>query len=96
MKLKIVANRAVFGGRCTKSITLNRNYEPSGKSCDEWCTTDYKEDGWWSLTCELSDSKLCELEFKTNDSERTLEPIKGLIWINDSIAEDFQFSAIEL
>lgn len=92
MKVTVRTDRPIFSGHRTVSFTLDGNYEPSGKSKEEFFTTHYSEDNLWSIAYEPSDGTLCEMEFVADGFSRTLEPVKGLIWVNDAIDSDFLFT----
>lgn len=96
MKLKIVADRAVFNGRTSEVIELSGKKLPINQSKDIWWIEEYFECGFWSLCRGLGDWKIVELRFRSEGRHKEIEELKGIVWVDEEVYEDFLFSAIEL
>lgn len=96
MKLKIVADKAVFDGKTFDVIELSGKKLPINQSKFVWWIEEYFECGFWSLCRGIGDEKIVELRFRSEGYHKEIEELKGIVWIEDEVYEDFLFSAIEL
>lgn len=92
MKLTLINPDKVVNGKKSISLTVNNHLDPTGKSANDWDANEYPDGGFWSLLYFASNGVQYEFEFQMNDDERTLVPIKGLVWDREVIDTDFLFT----
>ncbi len=96
MKIKIVADRAVFNGKTYDVIEVSAKKKPINQSSFLWWIEDYFEDGYWALCRPIANGEIVELRFKAVGYHREIEEIKGVVSSIDEPCYDFLFSAIEI
>lgn len=92
MKLTFSVENGLIAGKKSISLTVDDNYEPKGKSENDWMVTEFRADKFWSLLYYYSESEEYEFQFEMNDFGKTLTPIYGVIWRNGVVDSDFIFT----
>lgn len=96
MKLLIIANSPVFDGRKREYVEITNKKKPINRSRKNWRIEEYYDKGYWSLCREVDKDKVAEFRFRAMGRLKTIEELKGFVWLKDEKCEEFLFSAIEM
>lgn len=96
MKLRIIADKPVFNGRSVEDIELSGKHRPINDTMLIWDSEDHFEKGYWSLLRRCYPNRKVELRFRTDGRFRSIEELRGIVYKEGWLSEDFLFSVIEL
>lgn len=75
----------------TLKVHLDEWLDTDDRTGIEWSLENYPDEKFWSL--DLDTRLLISFEFELDeDGDRTLRPIRGLMWDGDAIVSDFEFT----
>lgn len=96
MKLRIIADKPVFNCKSVEDIELSGKHRPINDTRLIWWLEDHFEAGYWSLLRKCHCGKTIELTFRSEGRFRSIEELRGYIYKEDCLYEEFLFSVIEL
>lgn len=96
MKLRIVADKPVFNCRSVEDIELSGKHRPINYSKGVWWIEDRFEAGFWSLFRKCHFGKTIELRFRADGRFRSIEELRGYVYKEDCLYEDFLYSVFEI
>lgn len=96
MKLRILADKAVFNGRSVEVIELSYKHKPINDSGMIWEVENHFEAGFWSLIRRCYPNRKVELRFRSDGRFRSIEELQGIVYKEGWLSEEFMFSVVEL